>query len=653
MVRLFYELGADISLKQVFLSSIPASLAGEAERLLQARGRRVIDCTVEEIQQEIHVALEDACMKKQAIKEVLKGDKSMEKACKRPELYIKCSSREKDCSYPTKKKKHYKKWKMSKAKSRRYIGKKWKYLRKKRRSGRKYKSSRCYICNRPSHFAKNCPRAPKQGVRLVQQLENATGISLEKDDVESLFSPDEEAGPSSIAALEVLTDSNSNFSGSDSDTCYMATGDTKMINLVNSIPHVPVSIFTSKYTKPIKVIAFLDTGAAQTIMNPEVLPKECWKPHIKLFSTASNKVFSTHLISRPLKIQFFLGCYLITRVLGSALPRTDIVIDWVIITKVNKLRMTPEGVRFKHYFQPHVQTPRLFMAQDDEVKQILSELVQELKHHSCADSHSEFLKKCPHPLWKNEQFFVKLPFKKNEDINPTKASHSGMNPEHQKLATVECAELLQQDLIEPFDAPWACETFYVNKRSEQVRGKLRLVINYQPLNHFLQDDKFLLPNKQALFSSLSKTKVFSKFDLKAGFWQLGIHLEDRPKTGFCIPNAHYQWKVMPFGLKTARSLFQKAMFRVFAPIMDQALVYIDDILLFSPSEETHIILLRRFSEIIQDYGIMLSEKKTIIGQREINFLGMQLANGQYQPEPHVARKLLKYPEESLTKKQIQ
>ncbi|PKI62450.1 hypothetical protein CRG98_017256 [Punica granatum] len=144
-----------------------------------------------------------------------------------------------------------------------------------------------------------------------------------------------------------------------------------------------------------------------------------------------------------------------------------------------------------------------------------------------------------------------------------------MNPEHHKLATAECAELLQQDLIEPSDAPWACEVFYVNKRSEQVRGKLRL----------------------ALFSSLSKAKVFSKFDMKAGFWQLGIHPEDKPKTGFCIPNAHYQWKVMLFGLKITPSLFQKAMCRVFALIMDQALVYIDDILLFSPSEEAHILIL--------------------------------------------------------------
>ncbi|MED6179277.1 hypothetical protein PIB30_115671, partial [Stylosanthes scabra] len=55
----------------------------------------------------------------------------------------------------------------------------------------------------------------------------------------------------------------------------------------------------------------------------------------------------------------------------------------------------------------------------------------------CCDSHDKFTH--PHPLWKNKEFFIKLPFKKNEDINPTKATHSGMNPDDLKLAKEECA----------------------------------------------------------------------------------------------------------------------------------------------------------------------------------------------------------------------
>ena len=137
--------------------------------------------------------------------------------------------------------------------------------------------------------------------------------------------------------------------------------------------------------------------------------------------------------------------------------------------------------------------------------------------HSYTSSHSEFLQKCDKPLWKNEEFFVALPFKQNEDVNPTKASHPGLNPEHQQMATEECQQLLQQGLIESATSPWACHTFYVNKRSEQRRGKQRLVINYPPVNHFLSNDKFPLPNKNTLFSNLSNAKIFSKFDLKTEF----------------------------------------------------------------------------------------------------------------------------------------
>ncbi|XP_070017294.1 uncharacterized protein [Nicotiana sylvestris] len=84
-------------------------------------------------------------------------------------------------------------------------------------------------------------------------------------------------------------------------------------------------------------------------------------------------------------------------------------------------------------------------------------------------SEPDFMKKGKHPLLKNEEFFIKIPFKKNENINLTKASHSGMNPDHLQLAKKECEELLEFDLTEPSDSQWACEAFYVNKRAEQTR----------------------------------------------------------------------------------------------------------------------------------------------------------------------------------------
>ena len=228
-----------------------------------------------------------------------------------------------------------------------------------------------------------------------------------------------------------------------------------------------------------------------------------------------------------------------------------------------------------------------------------------------------------------------------------------MSPTYLKLVQQECSDLLQQGLIEPTKLDWACQSFYVEKWYKIIRKKKRLVIDYQPLNCFLQDDKFPLPKIQSLFIHLYDAKVFSKFDLKAGFWQLGIDPSDRHKTAFCIPTGHYQWTVMPFVLKVAPSLFQKAMTKIFESILHHTLVYNDDILLFSKDNVAHQKLLDHFLTLVNSHGITLSEKKSMLGHSTIEFLGMFLEDGCYRPGPHIAQELLYFPNEHLTKKQIQ
>ena len=120
-------------------------------------------------------------------------------------------------------------------------------------------------------------------------------------------------------------------------------------------------------------------------------------------------------------------------------------------------------------------------------------------------------------------------------------------------------------------------------------------------------------------------------------------------TAFCIPNAHYQWKVMSFGLKVAPSLFQKGMIKMFEPILHHTLVYIDDVLLFSKDHDSHQQLLSHFLEIVETHGIMLSDKKSILGQNIVTFLGMTLKDGYYSPGPHIAQELIHFPNKHLSK----
>ena len=86
---------------------------------------------------------------------------------------------------------------------------------------------------------------------------------------------------------------------------------------------------------------------------------------------------------------------------------------------------------------------------------------------------------------------------------------------------------------------------------------------------------------------------------------------------------------MPFGLKNAPSQFQKAMETLFQPLLTNALIYVDDILLFSKYEESHGKLLTEFYNLVKSQGIMLSEKKIVIGQSFIDFLGVNISDGKY------------------------
>ncbi|KAK8496874.1 hypothetical protein V6N11_057950 [Hibiscus sabdariffa] len=156
-------------------------------------------------------------------------------------------------------------------------------------------------------------------------------------------------------------------------------------------------------------------------MNPDVLPLEWWKPHIKYFNSAADQTFATHLISNPITIQFFPGCAIKTTVLGSHLPGKDLVVGFDLYAEAKHLRILPNGLKYKELFKPFVDIPRLYFSGSME---IISSTVKELKIKACVESHEEFLSKCDHPLWKNSEFFIQMAFKKNEDINPTKASHS-------------------------------------------------------------------------------------------------------------------------------------------------------------------------------------------------------------------------------------
>ncbi|KAH9716946.1 hypothetical protein KPL71_021643 [Citrus sinensis] len=600
MSALFHKIGGINyhTLKHVFLSSLPEELQPEIRRQIANAQLDINNLSLGRLFQLALVSLDYLCDQKKFFRNLMKDKEGFRTACKKPYLEIKCRD-SKHCTCPSTKKHHKVRFhkKSSRTPQSRPFPrrpKKIRYFRRREPSeilDRRRKKSRCFICKKLGHFAKECPKNPKRSQRLVQQLQSLHQFSPDTDQIEFLYSEQESPDPDTVFALGTF----------DSDSDSASSTEPEDYSPVFHIQSVPSS-------------------STQFILNPAILPPETWISNENHFRAASGKLFSTKLRTKSrIGIQLFPKLTVWTHVIGSSLLDKDLLLGFDILFQAQKIQVLPTGLRFQSMF--------------------------------CPPNHLAFAH--PHPLWKNPAHFVKLPFKLNEDLNPTKATHPSMPPSELQLAQIECAELLAQGLIEPTTSPWACQAFYVNKRAETLRGKKRLVIDYQPLNQFLQDDKFPLPRKNSIFTYLQNARIFSKFDLKSGFWQLGIDPAERYKTAFCIPNAHYQWTVLPFGLKTAPSIFQKAMTQIFQPLLHHTLIYIDDLLLFSGTPEEHQVLLQQFHDIVDQYGIMLSDKKSTIATDTVEYLGMQIKNGFYQPGPHIAQELLHFPDKDFTKKQVQ
>ncbi|KAH9716884.1 hypothetical protein KPL71_021620 [Citrus sinensis] len=318
--------------------------------------------------------------------------------------------------------------------------------------------------------------------------------------------PSDEPNDETVFALQ-------NSSDSDSDQSQVIFHQQSLsLDTTVPIPSIKLQILPSKFQRPIPAIGLIDTGAQRSMLNPHILPSEYWTQSQEHFKAVNGKLFTTSLITKkPIGIQIFPNCVIWTKVIGSTLPNKDILLGFDILYQIKHLQIIPTGIRVKSMFKPFTNILKLYNL--SETPQSYQDISTKLLSF-CSESHSEFTH--PNPLWKNKSFFIKLPFKLNEDINPTKATHPGMSPSDLLLAQQECSQLLAQGLIEPTSSQWACQAFYVEKHSEIVRGKKRLVIDYQPLNMFLQDDKFPLPRRQSMFTFLKNAQIFSKFDLKSG-----------------------------------------------------------------------------------------------------------------------------------------
>jgi len=126
-----------------------------------------------------------------------------------------------------------------------------------------------------------------------------------------------------------------------------------------------------------------------------------------------------------------------------------------------------------------------------------------------------------------------------------------------------------------------------------------------------------------LLDQLKGAAVFSKIDLRSGYHQILVKLEDVQKTAFRSRYGHYEYVVMPFGVTNTPAIFMDYMNRIFRSYLDQfVIVFIDDILIYSESREEHTDHLRVVLEILREQQLYGKLLKCEFWLEEVQFLVM-------------------------------
>lgn len=208
-------------------------------------------------------------------------------------------------------------------------------------------------------------------------------------------------------------------------------------------------------------------------------------------------------------------------------------------------------------------------------------------------------------------------------------------PELQK----QIKELLLLGQIEHSQSAWAAPCRFVPKKDQSVP---RLVCDYRRLNKLIRDQQCPMPRPTDFYHKLHGACIFSVIDLKSGFHQIRLTPESKELTAFITPFGLYQWTVVPFGIKTGPANFMGFMFQVFQGLIGEFMfIYVDDILIFSQSEEEHREHVRIILDRLKDYDIIAHRRKSRFFLDRVDFLGMEISSRGLRPKEERLKELQK------------
>ena len=205
----------------------------------------------------------------------------------------------------------------------------------------------------------------------------------------------------------------------------------------------------------------------------------------------------------------------------------------------------------------------------------------------------------------------------NPDVKPVVQSLRRIPLALRDEVLLELKRLESEGIIEKVESsPSVSNLVVVRKKC----GGIHLCVDLRQANKAVVPQKYALSTVEEIAAEFYGSAIFTKLDLKQEYLQVPLMKDSRNLTAFVSHDGVYRFRRMPFGLSSVPSAFQQMMATIMSGIKG-ASVFMDDIVVHGPTQESHDHRLKQVLQKLTDHKLTLNEDKCMFSKRQVEFLG--------------------------------